>query len=55
MYKEKHAAPMRLPFNNANVTKWRDDPRFNDSADFDPELLSIDRERRKRYFVERFE
>jgi len=55
MYKEKHSKPMQLPFNNANVTAWRDDPLAIDSADFDPEFLSIDRERRKKFFIERHE
>ena len=31
------------PFNNENVSKWRDDPRYYDSADFDPKLLDYDR------------
>jgi hypothetical protein len=46
---------MQLPFNNANATAWRDDSKAVDSADFDPEFLAIDRERRKRFFIERFE
>jgi|TARA_B110000503_G_C6837985_1_gene285625 hypothetical protein len=37
MWKEKHSnKPIFSPFNNANVAKWRDDPRALDSADFDP-------------------
>jgi hypothetical protein len=36
MWKEKHNKPIYAPFNNANVAKWRDDPRALDSADFDP-------------------
>lgn len=55
MYKEKHSVPMQLPFNNANATAWRDDAKAIDSADFDPEFLAIDRERRQRFFLERFE
>lgn len=55
MYKEKHSVPMQLPFNNANATAWRDEARAIDSADFDPEFLKIDRERRKRFFIKRFE
>jgi hypothetical protein len=51
MYKEKHSKPMQLPFNNANVTAWRDDAKAIDSADFDPELLAIDRVNRKKYFL----
>lgn len=56
MYVEKHSKPMQLPFNNANVTAWRDHHRRpNDSADFDPEFLAIDRDRRKKFFLERYE
>ena len=46
---------MQLPFNEANVAKWRDEPKFTDSADFDPEFLQITRETKKKYFIERYE
>lgn len=39
MYREKHNKPMQLPFNNANVTSWRDEPLAIESAEFDPEFL----------------
>ena len=55
MYMEKHSKPMQLPFNNANATAWRDDPLACDSADFDPEFIAIDRERRKKFFIDRHE
>ena len=55
MYKEKHSVPMKLPFNNANVTSWRDEARAIDSADFDPEFLQIDRASRRKFFIERYE
>jgi len=55
MYKEKHSKPMQLPFNNENARQWRDEARATDSADFDPDFLSIDRERRKKFFIERYE
>lgn len=55
MYKEKHSVPMQLPFNNENVAKWRDEPAAIDSADFDPDFIQIDRERRQRFFIERYE
>jgi len=55
MYKEKHSVPMQLPFNNENVTKWRDEPLAIDSADFDPAFLQLDRNRRKKFFLERYE
>ena len=54
---EKDAANsyIQAPFNNANVTKWRDAPRATDSADFDPQLLGYDREQKRRLFLERYE
>ena len=55
MYRDKHNKPMQLPFNNANVTAWRDEPLAVESADFDPEFLQIDRERKKKFFIERYE
>ena len=54
-YQEKHNKPMQLPVTNANVYEWRDDQRAMDSADFDPQLLDYDRERRKKFFLERYE
>ena len=41
--------------NNENTRQWRDDPKPTDSADFDPEMLQIDREKRAKYFIERYE
>lgn len=55
MYKEKHDVPMQLPFNNDNVRAWRDEKKADESADFDPEFLLVDRERRKKFFIERYE
>lgn len=40
---------------NENTRQWRDDPKPTDSADFDPDFLQIDREKRKKYFLERYE
>lgn len=54
-WQEKQPAYIQAPFNNANVTKWRDDPRPTDSADFDPQLLGYDREQKRRLFLERYE
>ena len=34
--KETTKTTMTLPINNANVSKWRDDDRAVDSADFNP-------------------
>jgi len=55
MYGAKHAKPMQLPFNNKNVTAWRDDPLAIDSADFNPDQLQLDRERRRTFFIDRYE
>lgn len=41
--------------NNENTRKWRDQPLFSDSADFDPDFLQIDREKRRQFFLERYE
>lgn len=54
-YEEKNKKVMTVPFNNVNVSAWRDEPNAIDSADFDSEFLEIDRQRRKKYFIERFE
>jgi hypothetical protein len=54
-WEEKHNKPMTLPINNTNVSLWRDDARAIDTADFDPQFLEYDRERRKKYFLERYE
>ena len=46
---------MTLPINNANVSLWRDDQRAIDTADFDPKFIDYDRERRQKYFLDRYE
>jgi len=55
MYQKKHDKPMQLPISNANVYAWRDDRPAIDSADFDPKMLEYDRERRQKYFIDRYE
>lgn len=55
MYKEKHNVPMKLPFTNENVTAWRDEPLAIESADFNPKSLQLDRERRRTFFIERYQ
>ena len=55
MYKEKHSKPMQLPISNENVSKWRDESLAIESADFDPKMIEYDRERRRSYFIERYE
>lgn len=55
MYEEQGKVPMQLPFNNYNATQWRDERKAVESADFDPQNIKLDREKRKRYFIERFE
>jgi hypothetical protein len=55
MYQEKHSKPMQLPISNKNVSAWRDETRAIDSADFDPTFLDVDRERRKKFFIDRYE
>lgn len=55
MYKEKHSVQMQLPISNTNVSKWRDDEQAIDTADFDPKFIEYDRERRTKFFLERYE
>jgi hypothetical protein len=57
MYEDKHSKPMQLPINNTNVSNWRDEQRAIDGigADFDPQFIEYDRERRKKFFLERYE
>jgi hypothetical protein len=57
LYQEKHSKPMTLPITNTNVSAWRDEQRAIDGigADFDPKFIEYDRERRKKYFLERYE
>ena len=45
---------MTLPINNANVSKWRDDDRAVDSADFNPQMIDLDRERQRDFFLDRY-
>ena len=54
-WKEKHELPLYAPFTNENVSKWRDDARATDSADFDPALLGGEKESKRRLFMERYE
>lgn len=35
-WKEKHDKPIYWPYNNENVTAWRDDIKAIDTPDFDP-------------------
>ena len=56
LYQEKHSRPMTLPVNNTNVSAWRDDQSAIETGhDFDPQFLEYDRERRKRYYLERYD
>ena len=55
MYREESDKWYVGPVNNENTRQWRDKPPFSDSADFDPDFLQIDREKRRKYFIERYE
>ena len=46
---------MILPPNNENVSAWRDPQRAIDSADFDAKFIEYDREKRARFFNDRYE
>lgn len=53
-YAEKSKIPMQLPISNANVYKWRDEPLPQDSADFNPEMLDYEKEKRKDWFLAKY-
>lgn len=54
MYREKSDKWFFGVVNNENTRQWRDAPLPTDSADFDPDFLQIDREKRQRFFIERY-
>jgi hypothetical protein len=56
LYEKKHDRDIQLPPTNANVYNWRDDdPAFETGAEFDGKFLQYDRERRKKFYLERYE
>lgn len=46
---------MKLPISNKNVEAWRDDKRAIDHVDFDPAMIEYDRERKTKFFLNRYE
>ena len=55
MYAEESVKYLYGNIDNENTRTWRDKPLATDSADFDPDFLEIDREKRQKYFIERYE
>lgn len=56
LYEEKHDKPMALPYTNQNVSMWRDPHQpATETADFDPKFIEYDRERRTKFFNDRYE
>lgn len=57
MWQEKHSKPLQLPTTNTNVSNWRDEAKVTEGsgADFDPKFLEYDRERKKKFFLERYD
>lgn len=55
MYQEKHSKPMQLPPTNKTVSEWRDDKTSIQLDDFDPKMISYDREKKRKFFIERYE
>lgn len=55
MYREQSDKWFIGKVNNENTRAWRDAPLATDSADFDPDFLQIDREKRSKFFIERYE
>lgn len=54
-YKLKHSAHLQMPINNANVQKWRDDPKSWEQADFDFEQLMQKKSDTKTFYLDRYE
>lgn len=55
MYRDKSDKWFIGKVDNENTRAWRDEPLATDSADFDPDFLQIDREKRAKFFIERYE
>ena len=55
MYAEEAVKEFIGPVNNENTRTWRDKPLATDTADFDPDFLQIDREKRRKFFSERYD
>ena len=55
MYREQSDKWFIGVVNNENTRLWRDAPLATDTPDFDPDFLQIDREKRRKYFIERYE
>ena len=47
MYREKSDKWFIGDVNNETARQWRDEPLPTDQADFDPDFLQIDREKRR--------
>jgi len=54
-YKLKHSVPLQMPINNANVQKWRDDPKSWEDADFDFAQLMEKKNNTKTFYLDRYE
>jgi len=55
MYAEESTKDFIGIVNNETTRAWRDKPLATDSADFDPDFLQVDREKRSRFFLDRYE
>jgi hypothetical protein len=55
MYRESSEKEYIGVVNNENTRLWRDAPLYTDQPDFDPDFLQIDREKRRKYFIENYE
>ena len=54
-YKVETDIKMPLPINNENVSKWRDEKKAIDSADFNAKLIEFEKKRDLNYFAKRYE
>ncbi len=55
MYRDKSDKWFIGDVNNETTRLWRDEPLATDTPDFDPDFLQIDREKRAKFFIERYE
>jgi len=46
---------MKLPISNDNVHEWRDERSAIESADFNPRMVEVDRERNQQFYLKRYE
>lgn len=54
-YREKDQVQLQFPINNANVQKWRDDPKAFEEPEFDFAQLLEKKNKTKTFYLDRYE